>query len=103
MTTADANVTPDHESELPPPVHIKTHPGLCQGWGECHRWAPDIYPLGEDGKIAVHLMDIPGEHAEDAWWGATACPEHAITLIGPPEEYWYDRLRHRHNHNTQKP
>jgi ferredoxin len=91
----------ESDGDPAPPVRVKTHPALCQGWGECHRWAPQIYPLNEDGHIAVHVVDIPSEDADDAWWGATACPELAITLIGPPEQYWFDRLRHRLDRNRQ--
>lgn len=72
----------------PPEVLVHTHPALCCGWGNCHRWAPDAYPLDEQGHIGVHRMHVPPEHAEDAYWGAQACPEHAITVIGPPEEFW---------------
>ena len=52
------------------------------------RFAPDVYPLDEDGHIAVHLLDVPAEHARDAWRGASVCPERAISVIGPPEETW---------------
>jgi ferredoxin len=76
-------------------VKVKVHPGLCEGWGECHRWAPLLYPLDDEGKVDVHVMDVPSEHAEDAWLGATACPARAITIIGPPAEFWTNRLRPR--------
>ena len=62
-------------------VRIKAHPGLCLGWGECHRWAPEVYPLDADGRIDIHLLDVPAELAEAARWGAAACPEQAITVI----------------------
>jgi ferredoxin len=82
------------------PIRVRTHPGLCVGWGECHRWAPNVYPLDDEGHVAVHMMDVPSELADDAWWGASACPARAITVIGPPEEYWFDRLRRRHEQAT---
>lgn len=72
-------------------VRIKAHQGLCKGWGNCHRFAPDVYPLDEDGMIDIHLLDVPASHALAAWQGATACPEQAITVIGPPEEHWKAR------------
>lgn len=78
-----------------PPVAVRVHPALCVGWGECHRRAPDIYPLDSDGHVDVHLLDVPAEHAEDAWWGAYVCPRQAITVIGPPEAFWYDLRRWR--------
>lgn len=83
--------------EPPPTVRIRVHPGLCQGWGECHRWAPEVYPLDEDGRVDVHVLEVPGELALQAWIAARSCPEQAITFIGPPDEYWLPRLRHLHD------
>lgn len=80
------------EPEIPS-VRIRTHPGLCQGWGECHRWAPEVYPLDEEGHVDVHVLEIPPELALRAWIAARACPEQAITFIGPPDEYWVGVLR----------
>jgi ferredoxin len=62
-------------------VRVKAHPGLCVGWGNCHRFAPDVYPLDAEGKVDVHLLEVPAELAYDAWLGASACPEQAITVI----------------------
>lgn len=75
-------------SDEPAPVKVKAHHGLCQGWGECHRWAPDVYPLGADGKIDIERLEVPGELAEAAWRGAAACPEQAITVIGERPASW---------------
>ena len=74
-----------------PGVRVKTHPALCAGWGNCHRFAPDVYPLDADGHVDVHLLDVPAELAYDAWLGAGACPEQAITVIGRPFRHWADR------------
>lgn len=62
-------------------VRIKTHPSLCQGWGQCHRWAPDLYPLDAAGHIDVHVLHVPASRARDAELGALACPDHVITVI----------------------
>jgi ferredoxin len=66
-------------------VRIKTHPGLCAGWGNCHRFATDLYPLDDDGHVAIHLMEAPGDRAYDARLGALACPAGAITVITSPD------------------
>lgn len=68
---------------LDPPLRVKTHPGLCAGWGNCHRFAPDVYPLDDQGHVAVHLMEVAAEHADDARLGALSCPASAITVIEP--------------------
>lgn len=62
-------------------IRIRVHPGLCEAWGNCHRWAPDIYPLDADGKVDVHVIEVPPEHAVAAWMGAEACPARVISIV----------------------
>lgn len=69
---------PDGETES---LRIHAHPGICEGWGECHRWAPDVYPLDEDGYIDIQRIEVPPELAVRAWGGAEACPARAITIV----------------------
>lgn len=69
-------VSPDE-----PTLRIKAHPGLCAGWGNCHRFAPDVYPLDDAGQIAVHLLEVDAAHAADARLGALACPQSAISVV----------------------
>jgi ferredoxin len=90
MTGTDSPTT-DTPVTLEAGVRVRTHPSLCHVWGNCARFAPDVYQLDEDGKIAVHLLDVPAELAYDAWLGAGACPEGAITVIGPPFRHWAER------------
>jgi ferredoxin len=67
----------------PPGLKVRAHPGLCEGWGNCHRWAPEVYPLDDEGRIAIHLLAVPEELAAAAWAGAQVCPARAITVDGP--------------------
>lgn len=71
-------------NERPDPgtaVRVRVHPGLCEGWGNCHRWAPEIYPLDAEGLIDIHVMEVPPEHARSAWLGAQSCPAGVITVL----------------------
>ena len=52
--------------------------------------------------IDIHLLDVPASHALAAWQGATACPEQAITVIGPPEEHWKARAAQTSEHRDQE-
>lgn len=75
---------PDVECEAsvePGPVRVKVHPGLCEGWGNCHRWAPSVYPLDDEGYVDVHLVEAPAELAEAARRGAEVCPARAISVF----------------------
>lgn len=67
--------------EAPVGVRVRVHPGLCEGWGNCHRFAPAVYPLDAEGYIDVHLLDVPPDLADTARLGAEVCPARAITII----------------------
>lgn len=60
---------------------VRIHPALCEGWGNCHRWAPEVYPLDEDGKIDLHMVEVPPHQAEAAWMGAQVCPAGVISIV----------------------
>jgi len=62
-------------------MRIKVHPGLCNGWGECHRWGREVYPLDAEGYCEMRLLEVPPEMEDQARLGAMACPEQAITVI----------------------
>jgi len=62
-------------------MRIKVHPGLCKGWGECHRWGREVYPLDAEGMCEMRLLEVPPDMEDDAVLGAAACPERAITVI----------------------
>ena len=72
-------------------VRIRTHPSLCQGWGNCHRWAPDLFPLDEAGHIDVHVLDVPADRVRDAELGALICPDHVISIIRPARGFPADQ------------
>lgn len=75
----------------PDGVRVRAHPSLCQGWGNCHRFASEVYHLDEHGEIAFHRLEVPAEHALEAWIGASVCPAQALSVIGEPEAYWQRR------------
>ena len=63
-------------------VRVRVHPGVCEGWGLCNRFGgSDIYPLDADGKVDVHVIEVPPEHAVAAWMGAEACPARVISIV----------------------
>lgn len=62
-------------------IRVRVHPGLCEGWGNCHRFAPTVYPLDAEGYIDLHLLEVPAQLADAGRLGAEVCPARAITII----------------------
>ncbi|MBP7929746.1 MAG: ferredoxin [Acidimicrobiia bacterium] len=62
-------------------VRVKVHPGLCQGWGNCHRFASAVYSLDAEGYVDFHVLEVPAELVDAAKLGAEICPAQAITII----------------------
>jgi ferredoxin len=68
-------------AEEPPGVRVRVHPGVCEGWGLCHRFGGALFPLDAEGYVDLHLLEVPGELATAARLGASVCPAQAITII----------------------
>lgn len=65
-------------------MKIRTHPGLCDGHGLCHRFVPEVYTLDDEGYIDLHVVEVPPELQRAAMLGASICPVGAITVIHEP-------------------
>lgn len=66
-------------------MKIKVHPALCDGHGNCRRFAPGVYHLDEEGYLDIHVMEVPPELEAEAELGAMVCPQHAITIVRDTE------------------
>jgi ferredoxin len=52
----------------------------CVGNARCAAVAPELFPLDDDGYIAVSEIDVPPGSEELARRGAKACPERIIVI-----------------------
>ena len=52
----------------------------CQGHAMCHAVAPSMFPIDDDGYVAIDSIDVPADQEELAQQGVDICPERAITL-----------------------
>jgi ferredoxin len=59
-------------------IHINKD--ACVGHARCAAVAPEIFPLDDDGYIAVREIDVPPGKEDLARRGARACPERVITV-----------------------
>jgi ferredoxin len=61
-------------------MKIRINKASCVGNARCAAVAPDLFPLDDDGYIAVEEIDVPSDMEELARRGAKACPERIIVI-----------------------
>jgi ferredoxin len=62
------------------PMKIRINKSMCVGNARCAAIAPDLFPLDDEGYIAVEEIDVPPGMEELARRGAKACPERIILI-----------------------
>jgi ferredoxin len=62
-------------------MKIRINKAGCVGHARCAAVAPDVFPLDDDGYIAVEEIDVPEGLEALARRGARACPERIITVV----------------------
>jgi ferredoxin len=53
---------------------------MCTGHARCNAVSPEVFPLDDDGFVAVTDEVVDDDAAQDAEAGAFACPERAIRV-----------------------
>jgi ferredoxin len=61
-------------------MKIRINKASCVGNARCAAVAPDLFPLDDEGYIAVEEIDVPSDMEELARRGAKACPERIIVI-----------------------
>ena len=59
-------------------MRIRIEKSACVGNARCAAIAPDLYPLDDDGYIAIEGFDVAEGQEQPARRGARACPERII-------------------------
>lgn len=62
-------------------MKIRIEKAKCVGNARCHAVAEDLYPLDDDGYIAVEGFTVPQGQEAMARRGARACPERIIYVL----------------------
>jgi ferredoxin len=62
-------------------MKIRVEKAGCVGNARCNAVAGDLYPLNDDGYIAVDHIDVPPGQEQLARRGAKACPERILFII----------------------
>jgi sterol 14-demethylase len=70
------------------PLRVRLDRDLCQGHSVCVGEAPELFRIGDDGKVAFADREqdpdellVPGEHAAAAREAAKYCPTRAISIV----------------------
>lgn len=61
-------------------MKIRINKAACVGNARCAAISPELFPLNEDGYIAVDEVDVPPGMEQLARRGARACPEKIIVI-----------------------
>lgn len=62
-------------------MKIRIDKSACVGNARCAAISPELFPLDEDGYIAVEEIDVPPGMEQLARRGARACPEKIIIVV----------------------
>ena len=60
---------------------IRIDKARCTGNARCWAVAPELYPLDDEGYIAVTGFTVPPGQEDLARRGARACPERVIEIV----------------------
>ena len=61
-------------------MKIRIDKAACVGNARCAAVDEELFPLDEDGYIAVEVIEVPPGKEEIARRGARACPERIIVI-----------------------
>lgn len=61
-------------------MKLLVNKAACAGHARCAAVSEELFPLDDDGYIAVGEIDVPAGKEELARRGASACPERIITV-----------------------
>lgn len=61
-------------------MKIRINKSACVGNARCAAISPELFPLDDDGYIAVEEVDVPPGMEQLARRGARACPEKIIVI-----------------------
>jgi ferredoxin len=61
-------------------MKIRIDKAKCTGNARCAAVAPELFPLDDEGYIAIEAVDVPPGMEELARAGAKACPERVIII-----------------------
>lgn len=62
-------------------LKIRINKSQCVGNARCHAVAEHLYPLDDEGYIAIKGFDVSPGQETLARRGARACPERIITVV----------------------
>ena len=66
-------------------MKIRIEKAQCTGNARCNAVAASLYPLDDEGYIAIDGFDVPPGQEALARRGARACPERIIFIIEDEE------------------
>lgn len=60
-------------------MKVRVDKNRCQGHAMCNAVAPWMYPIDDDGYVAIEFADVEKPDRAAAMLGVETCPEQAIS------------------------
>lgn len=61
-------------------MKVRVDKSRCQGHAMCNAVAPAVYPIDDEGFVAIDVAHVPEGDEELAKLGVETCPEQAISI-----------------------
>lgn len=62
-------------------MRVQVDKAKCQGHAMCNAVAPSVYPIDDDGYVAIDAADVDEADRHLAELGAETCPERALSVV----------------------
>ncbi|MFA5608296.1 MAG: ferredoxin [Leucobacter sp.] len=59
-------------------MKVRLDKSKCQGHAMCNAVAPSVYPLDDEGYVAIDVVDVDDDDRDKAKLGVETCPERAL-------------------------
>ena len=61
-------------------MKIHADRGICEGHGMCESLMPEVFRVGDDGKITLLIASVPEGAFDDVALAVESCPVQALSL-----------------------
>jgi ferredoxin len=62
-------------------IKVSVNRETCEGYGNCVRDAPEVFDLGDDGKVTLLQAELPDDELARVRQASYDCPTDSISFV----------------------